>query len=165
MSVLMSIQEDDFDIGVEHQRLKSAGNGVGAIVTFTGLVREFESDPKSADFQANLSTLTLEYYPEMTEQLLAEIIQQSFDRWPLVGVSVVHRVGSLKPNDQIVFVGVASEHRQEAFQAAQFLMDYLKTRATFWKKIEVDGESHWAEAKVSDNVAAAKWEGGNVEKC
>ena len=71
----------------------------------------------------------------------------------------MHRVGSLKPNDQIVFVGVASEHRLEAFQAAQFLMDYLKTRATFWKKIEMDGQSHWAEAKVSDNVAAAKWEG------
>jgi len=159
MSVLMSIQEDDFDIGVEHLRLKSSGNGVGAIVTFTGLVREFESEPKSADFQGNLSTLTLEYYPEMTEKLLAEIIQQSFDRWPLVAVSVVHRVGSLKPNDQIVFVGVASEHRLEAFQAAQFLMDYLKTRATFWKKIEMDGQSHWAEAKVSDNVAAAKWEG------
>jgi molybdopterin synthase catalytic subunit len=95
----------------------------------------------------------------MTEKLLAEIIQQSFDRWPLIAVSVVHRVGSLKPNDQIVFVGVASEHRLEAFQAAQFLMDYLKTRATFWKKVEADGQSHWAEAKVSDNVAAAKWEG------
>jgi molybdopterin synthase catalytic subunit len=123
------------------------------------LVREFESEPKSADFQGNLSTLTLEYYPEMTEKLLAEIIQQSFDRWPLIAVSVVHRVGSLKPNDQIVFVGVASEHRLEAFQAAQFLMDYLKTRATFWKKIEMNGQSHWAEAKVSDNVAATKWEG------
>ena len=157
----MSIQEDDFDIGVEHLRLKSAGNGVGAIVTFTGLVREFEGDPKSADFQANLSTITLEYYPEMTEKLLAAIIQQSFDRWPLIAVSVVHRVGSLKPNDQIVFVGVASEHRLEAFQAAQFLMDYLKTKATFWKQVSQDGQQHWVESKDSDTDAASRWDSKN----
>ena len=144
----MSIEEDDFDMGVEDLRLRSSGNGVGAIVNFTGLVREFESEPKSADFQGNQATLTLEYYPEMTEKLLAEIIQQSFDRWPLIAVSVVHRVGSLKPNDQIVFVGVACEQRLEAFQAAQFLMDYLKTRATSWKKIAGDAPSHCAEAQV-----------------
>ena len=160
----MSIQENDFDIGVEHQRLKAVGNGVGAISTFTGLVREFEGDSKNPDDQANLSTLTLEHYPEMTEKLLSEIIQQSFDRWPLIAVSVVHRIGILKPNDQIVFVGVASEHRQDAFQAAQFVMDYLKTRATFWKKVEVDGRSHWSDAKASDAAAMAKWEDLDSEK-
>lgn len=115
----------------------------GAIVTFTGLVREFAGD----------QALTLEHYPAMTQAVLTTIAQQATTRWALQGATIVHRVGPLNPNEQIVFVGVASSHRQAAFEACHFMIDLLKTRAPFWKK---EGKN-WVEAKLSDQKAAKRW--------
>ena len=120
------------------------------MVTFSGLVRDFESDD-------SIESLSLQHYPGMTEKLLQEIVDQAHQRWSLIGSTVTHRVGKLLPGDQIVFVGVASEHRADAFEAAQFLMDYLKTKATFWKKVSQNGEQHWIESKQSDSAAAERW--------
>jgi len=158
MSISISVQAKDFDLGAEYDRLRSIGDGLGAIVTFTGLVRDFESRPEEPQYSRKLTTLTLQHYPEMTERLLSDIVEQALTRWSLLGVTVIHRIGSLSPNDQIVLVGVASTHRHDAFQAAEFVMDYLKTRATFWKKAHVDGQEQWLDAKRSDANAAARWD-------
>ena len=158
MGVVISVQTEDFDLSAEYERLRSIGDGVGAIVTFTGLVRDFESTLDQPNYSKKLTTLTLQHYPEMTERLLSEIVENALSRWSLLGVTVIHRVGSLSPNDQIVFVGVASTHREDAFESAQFLMDYLKTRATFWKKAKVSGEEQWLDAKDSDASAAERWD-------
>ena len=131
---------------------------VGAVVIFTGLVREFESLDKFVDSEKKLSGLALQHYPKMTENLISKSIDEANTRWLLNGITVIHRVGHLQPNDQIVFVGVASQHRQQAFEAAQFLMDYLKTKATLWKQVLVGGEWHWIDAKESDNDAITKWD-------
>jgi molybdopterin synthase catalytic subunit len=158
MGIAIRVQANDFNLGAEYDQLRSIIDGLGAIVTFTGLVRDFESYPEDPQCSRKLTTLTLQHYPEMTERLLAEIVEQALARWSLLGVTIIHRIGSLSPNDQIVFVGVASTHRQDAFQAAEFLMDYLKTRATFWKKAHVDGQEQWLDAKHSDANAAARWD-------
>ena len=150
----IQIQPQDFDLTEEYQKLRELSSTVGAVVTFTGLVRDFEVD-------SSIDSLSLQHYPGMTETLLQEIVDQANKRWNLIGSTVIHRVGELLPKDQIVFVGVASQHRADAFEAAQFLMDYLKTKATFWKQVSQDGRHHWVESKDSDAHAAARWDSNN----
>ena len=147
----ISIQADDFDIGAEVDRLRSGGNATGAIVTFSGLVRDLEKD-------SQVQALILEHYPGMTESSLEKIIQEAEQRWPIQDVTVIHRIGELAAGDQIVMVAVASAHRQAAFEACEFIMDYLKTRAPFWKKCRDEKGETWVEAKASDNDASQRWE-------
>jgi len=150
MNATIRIQTDDFDLAAEYQLLRQLDAAVGAVVTFTGLVRDLEKN-------TSINSLTLQHYPGMTESLLQEIVDQAQQRWDLVGVTVIHRVGELLPSDQIVLVGVASQHRADAFEAAQFVMDYLKTKATFWKKVDQHGQQHWVESKGSDQAASDRW--------
>jgi len=148
------IQTHDFDLAGEYQQLRELSSTVGAVVTFTGLVRDFELD-------GSIDSLSLQHYPGMTETLLQEIVDQANKRWNLIGSTVIHRVGELLPRDQIVFVGVASQHRADAFEAAQFVMDYLKTKATFWKQVSQDGKQHWVASKDSDTDAVTRWNANN----
>ncbi len=150
MQIRICVQTDDFDMATEYQRLCDQHADVGAIVSFTGLVRELEGD-------SPINSLTLEHYPGMTERLLKDIVNQAAERWQLFATTVIHRVGKLLPSDQIVFVAVVSRHRADAFAAAQFIMDYLKTKATLWKKIDQQGQQHWVESKDTDRVAAERW--------
>ena len=145
--MVVRITEDDFDIAAEHQKLKSVT--AGAIVTFTGTVRDL------AD--GGLQAMTLEHYPGMTESEIEAIVATAQARWPLTAVSVIHRVGRLQPLDNIVFVGCASAHRGAAFDAANFIMDYLKTNAPFWKKEDGPDGAKWVDARDSDTVALARW--------
>ncbi len=143
------VQTDDFDINAEIAALTNGRADIGAVVTFTGLVR---------DAEGSVSEMTLEHYPGMTEAALTEIEAEARARWPLQGVTIIHRVGPLAPADQIVLVIAASRHRQAAFEAAAFLMDYLKTRAPFWKKeASPDGDASWVDARESDEAAAERW--------
>jgi molybdopterin synthase catalytic subunit len=145
------VQREDFDIGAEVARLTAGRTGIGAIVTFTGTVRGENDD-------AGLAAMTLEHYPGMTEAELARVEAEAAQRWPLQASLIVHRVGTLKPGDNIVLVVTASAHREAAFAAAEFLMDYLKTRAPFWKKeLAADGEERWVDARDSDEAAAGRW--------
>ncbi|CAN1724390.1 molybdopterin synthase catalytic subunit [Hyphomicrobium sp. 1Nfss2.1] len=145
------VQTEDFDLSAETERLIGGRRDVGAIVTFTGKVR-------GDDDGREVSTLTLEHYPEMTEAEMARIEQEAMQRWPLQAVLMLHRVGELKAGDNIVLVIAASAHRQAAFEAASFLMDYLKTRAPFWKKeTGADGASTWVESRTEDDDAADRW--------
>ena len=147
---MISIQEDNFDIARECALLSQASPSVGALVTFIGLVRDFNDGDV-------VSGLFLEHYPGMTEKVLADIIAQAKKRWPLLGVRIVHRVGQLGPGDQIVFVGVTSEHRAAAFEACDFLMDFLKTKAPFWKKETGVGVDRWVETRRSDDESTRRW--------
>jgi len=156
------VQTEAFDIGAEHARIAALGHGTGAIASFTGLMRDNnEGDPVHA--------MTLEHYPGMTESALVEIVTDARDRWALEAVTVVHRVGKLKPGDAIVLVLTASAHRGEAFAACEFIMDFLKTRAPFWKKEDTSFGSRWVEARDSDDDAAARWHAsggaGPAESC
>jgi molybdopterin synthase catalytic subunit len=145
------VQHEDFDIGAEVARLTTGRTDIGAIVTFTGTVRA-ENDG------AGVAGMTLEHYPGMTEAELARVEAEAGQRWPLQASLIVHRVGTLKPGDNIVLVVTASAHRQAAFAAAEFLVDYLKTRAPFWKKERTGkGEERWVEARDSDEAAAGRW--------
>ena len=145
------VQREDFDIGAEVARLAAGRTDIGAIVTFTGVVRA-ENDG------AGVAAMTLEHYPGMTEAELARVEAQAAQRWPLQASLVVHRVGTLEPGDNIVLVVTASAHREAAFAAAEFLMDYLKTRAPFWKKETApDGSQRWVEAREADERAAERW--------
>ena len=144
------VQEADFDIGKELEALTRGGRGVGAIASFVGLVRD-------ANDGTNVSGMTLEHYPGMTEKALEDICAQARARWNLIDTLVVHRVGALKPGDRIVLVGVSGAHRGEAFEACEFIMDYLKTRAPFWKREDTPHGSRWVEARASDDSAAEKW--------
>lgn len=145
------VQTDDFDIGREIDRLKAGRTDIGAIVTFTGTVR--------GKAGGGVSSMTLEHYPGMTEAELARVEAEAVSRWPLAGSLIVHRIGELQPGDNIVLVIAASAHRQAAFDAAAFLMDYLKTRAPFWKKeTGLDGSGNWVDARESDEAARARWE-------
>jgi molybdopterin synthase catalytic subunit len=143
----VAIQAEPFDIAAEIAALSGGGN-VGAVVTFTGHVR---SDSTTTE-------LNLEHYPGMTEREIARHIADAEARWPLLGVTVIHRIGALKPGDAIVLVVTASAHRKAAFEAAEFLMDFLKTRAPFWKRETRGGETHWVDARQSDDAAAKRWE-------
>ena len=142
------ITEQDFDIDAEYSALKTAG--VGAVVIFAGVVRD------SAENQ-ELRAMTLEHYPGMTEKEITIITEQARARWPLQGVRVIHRVGRLLPEENIVFVGCASAHRSAAFESAAFIMDYLKTKAPFWKKEETATEARWVDAREADEAALTKW--------
>ena len=147
------VQAEDFDIGAEVRRLTAGRTDIGAIVTFTGTVRGGSGDDA-------IVAMTLEHYPGMTEAELARVEAEAAKRWPLQASLIVHRVGALKPGDNIVLVVTASAHREAAFAAAEFLMDYLKTRAPFWKKeTRADGTTHWVDARTSDDEAAERWDG------
>ncbi|AXK38899.1 molybdopterin synthase catalytic subunit MoaE [Crenobacter cavernae] len=148
----VAVQTKAFDAGAELARL-SADPAVGALVSFTGLVRDYGDT-------TGVAALELEHYPGMTEKALMAIVDDARARWPLSAATVVHRVGRLALGDAIVLVVVAASHRRDAFAAAEYLMDYLKTRAPFWKKeIGRDGTAHWVEAKASDEAAAGRWTG------
>jgi molybdopterin synthase catalytic subunit len=144
------IQEQDFDVSSELAALRAGDTRVGAVATFTGLVRDLNDG-------AQVSTLTLEHYPGMTDKALAQIVDDAKQRWDIYDALVIHRVGPLKPGDQIVLVAVTSAHRGESFAACQFIMDYLKTRAPFWKKEQTPEGERWVEARASDEDAAARW--------
>ena len=144
------VQEGAFDAGAELNALHAANLGIGAVLGFVGYVRDFNDGQE-------VSGLFLEHYPGMTEKALAAIVAEAEQRWPLLRVEVVHRVGALAPGEPIVFVGTASSHRQAAFDAGNFIMDYLKTRAPFWKKETGSAGEHWVEGRDSDQAAAARW--------
>ncbi|HWQ39728.1 MAG TPA: molybdopterin synthase catalytic subunit MoaE [Burkholderiales bacterium] len=144
------VQTEDFDAGAEAARLRAGNPKIGAVASFIGVVR----DVNDGD---SVSELTLEHYPGMTERALQKIVDEARSRWDLYDVLVVHRVGRLKPTDQIVLVVVTSAHRSEAFRACEFLMDYLKTRAPFWKKEHTPGGTRWVDARASDDAAASRW--------
>ena len=145
------VQTDDFDISREIAALTAGRCDIGAVVTFTGLVR-------GVSHGAELATMTLEHYPGMTEAELARVEADAHARWPLQASLIVHRVGALAPGANIVLVIAASAHRHAAFEAAEFLMDYLKTRAPFWKKeTGADGQGTWVDARESDHAAVQRW--------
>ncbi|MFN9210947.1 MAG: molybdopterin synthase catalytic subunit MoaE [Betaproteobacteria bacterium] len=144
------VQHEDFDAGAEIARLRGADARVGAVASFIGVAR----DPNDG---AAVGTLTLEHYPGMTERALLDICAPAQRRWDLLDLLVIHRVGELKPTDQIVLVVVTSSHRGEAFAACQFVMDYLKTDAPFWKKEATPAGTRWVEARASDDAARNRW--------
>ena len=145
------VQTDDFDAGRELAALRSGDCSVGAVAAFIGTVRDVNAD-------ASVSSMTLEHYPGMTEKALSDIVAEAKTRWDIVDALVIHRVGALKPADQIVLVGVTSAHRGEAFAACEFIIDYLKTRAPFWKKEDTAAGARWVDARTSDDDAAARWQ-------
>ncbi len=141
------IQTEDFDAGAECSALAADRPQIGAVVAFTGLVRG----------GGGLTCLTLEHYPGMSEREIARHVDEAEKRWPIAGVTVIHRVGNLVPGERIVLVAVASAHRRAAFEAAEFLMDYLKTRAPFWKRERRGAETQWIDASETDEDAAIRW--------
>ena len=145
------IQSQDFDVTKENKKLNS--NQPGAIVNFVGIVRGFDENQKEP-----IHSLTLEHYPGMTESEIENIVKESFQRWSISAVTVIHRIGKLLPSDQIVFVGVASKHRQNAFDGCNFIMDWLKTKAPFWKVEENENKNNWVEFNSLDNDATKKWD-------
>jgi molybdopterin synthase catalytic subunit len=150
MNARVSIQTEDFDLSAEVARLRADEKGVGAVCTFVGTVRD-RNDGQS------VSTMELEHYPGMTEKSIEAMIDEAHQRFDIFGARVIHRVGLLQPLDQIVLVAVTSAHRGESFQACEFLMDYLKTQAPFWKKEQTPEGARWVDARVSDDAALAKW--------
>jgi molybdopterin synthase catalytic subunit len=147
----VSVQEADFDVGAEIAALSAGRAEVGAVASFVGLVRD-------ANDGNGVFAMTLEHYSGMTEAALAEIVAEAQQRWALLGVRVIHRHGRLLPCERIVFVGVASAHRGDAFAACEFIMDYLKTRAPFWKREETPDGARWVDARETDDSAAARWD-------
>jgi len=152
---MISVQQQDFDFSKEYDDLRKSSPQSGAIVMFVGLVRDFSEDH-------TIKKMTLEHYPGMTENTLQKIVDQAKERWPLEAVRIIHRVGDLYAQDQIVLVGVSSAHRIAAYEASQFIMDILKTEAPFWKKestVNAEGEEdqRWVDAKHSDDQQAEKW--------
>ena len=145
------IQSEDFDAGREIAALRRDNPGIGAIASFIGVVRDVNDGERVAE-------MTLEHYPGMTEKSIAGIIDQAKARWRVFDALVVHRVGLLKPLDQIVLVVVTGAHRGDAFAACEFIMDYLKTRAPFWKKEQTVEGARWVEARASDDIAAGRWQ-------
>lgn len=146
---LISVQQEDFDISAEITGLKSGNHDIGAIVTFTGTVR---------DSGGSLTSMTLEHYPGMTEAELNRIAAEAEAKWPLLGCRIIHRYGTLKPGDNIVLVIAMSAHRKAAFEAADFLMDYLKSKAPFWKKEQTGTKASWVDAKEKDEAALKRWQ-------
>jgi molybdopterin synthase catalytic subunit len=147
------VQTDDFDLGAEVNALRAGNARIGAIAAFVGLVRDVNDG-------TGVATLTLEHYPAMTQKALVEIVEQAAARWDVIDATVIHRVGKLHPTDQIVLVVVASGHRGDAFQASEFIMDYLKTRAPFWKKELTPAGERWVAARDSDDAALSRWQTG-----
>lgn len=146
----ISVQTDAFDAGQLLNQMQAKQLGIGAVASFVGYVRDYNQD-------AAVSELLLEHYPGMTEKALEKIVEQAEQRWPLLRVKVVHRVGLLGLGEPIVFVAVASAHRQAAFAACEFIMDYLKARAPFWKKEHTEQGARWVDGRDSDQQAAARW--------
>jgi molybdopterin synthase catalytic subunit len=149
---MIRVQREDFDIGAEIARLSAGRSDIGGVASFVGLVRGAGSgggDPVSA--------MTLEHYPGMTEKALAEVEGEARRRWSAIDIAIIHRFGKLLPGERIVFVGVAAAHRGEAFAACEFLVDWLKTRAPFWKLEEGPAGSRWVEARAGDDLRAARW--------
>lgn len=144
------VQAEDFDIAAEIAALTAGRADIGAVVTFTGLVRDMAG-------AETIEAMELEHYPGMTEKALAAIEAEARERWPLQGTTIIHRTGRLAPGDRIVLVVAASPHRQAAFEAAAFLMDYLKTRAPFWKREETPDGGRWVDARAEDDAAADRW--------
>ena len=147
----IAIQSADFDAGTEISRLREMSAETGAVATFVGVVSDINDG-------SSVASLQLEHYPGMTEKSIAAIIDQAESRWPLLAVRVIHRIGSLAVRDQIVFVGVSSRHRGAAFGACEFIMDFLKTRAPFWKKEETDTGARWVDVRSSDEEATQRWQ-------
>jgi molybdopterin synthase catalytic subunit len=144
------VQTEDFDISRELTALRGDDARVGAVAAFIGTVRDVND-------ALAVTTMTLEHYPGMTEKSVAAIVDEAKSRWDIIDALVIHRIGALKPTDQIVLVGVTSAHRGEAFAACEFIMDFLKTRAPFWKKEETPTGPRWVEARVADDDAATRW--------
>jgi molybdopterin synthase catalytic subunit len=151
MQAKVRLQREDFDVAVEAAELSRGRTDIGALVTFTGICRGAESGEP-------IAALTLEHYPGMAEDEIARHVDEAKSRWPLLGVTVIHRYGRIAPGENIVLVLTASSHREAAFAAAEFLMDYLKTRAPFWKQVESASNKTWVEAKDVDDAAAARWQ-------
>ena len=151
MTARVTISPADFDVCGELDELRRGDAGVGAVVCFVGTVRDRDGD------RAGIQALELEHYPGMTERAIESMIDEAFRRFDIRGARVVHRVGPLMPMDPIVLVAVTSAHRGQAFQACEFLMDYLKTQAPFWKKETTPEGARWVDARVSDDVAARRW--------
>lgn len=145
------VQTADFDVGAEIAAMRAGNPGIGAIASFVGLVRDINDG-------AGVSEMTLEHYPGMTEKALEAIVAEALTRWDVYGVRVIHRVGRLLPTEQIVLVAVSSAHRGEAFAACEFVMDYLKTRAPFWKREVTPDGARWVDARETDDSAAERWQ-------
>ncbi len=147
------VQQEDFDLSAEVAALRAGQPGVGAVAAFVGLVRDMNEG-------SGVSEMALEHYPGMTEKALEAIVAEARARWDILGARIIHRVGTLQPCDQIVLVAVSSAHRGEAFAACEFIMDYLKTRAPFWKREVTPAGARWVDARETDDSAAARWETG-----
>ena len=150
----ISIQTQDFDATAELALLHGNRTDIGAVASFVGFVREVNSEP---NHQKNVSSMMLEHYPGMTEKALAAIVEQAQQRWKIIDATIIHRVGVLQAAEQIVLVAVASAHRGDAFAACEFIMDYLKTEAPFWKKETTADGDQWVDAKVTDDAARERW--------
>ena len=151
IAMTIRISEEDFDLGIEVATLRAGQPQVGAVVAFVGTVRDMNDG-------ARVAAMTLEHYPGMTERSIQAIVDQASQRWQLFGTRVIHRVGPLLPQDQIVLVAVSAAHRGEAFAACEFIMDYLKTEAPFWKKEDTPAGARWVDARTTDDAALAKWQ-------
>ncbi|MEQ8355170.1 MAG: molybdenum cofactor biosynthesis protein MoaE [Kiloniellaceae bacterium] len=149
------VQEQDFDVGKELSELTKGNHAIGGLAVFVGLVRDHVGIQGGGG--SEISAMTLEHYPAMTDKMLAKIEAEARERWPLEASLVIHRHGRLEPGDRIVMVAAASSHRQAAFEACEFLMDWLKTKAPFWKLEETDKGALWVDARDSDDTAAARW--------
>jgi molybdopterin synthase catalytic subunit len=147
------LQSEPFDAAIEAKKLSRGRTDVGALVTFTGICRGDEAGEP-------IAALTLEHYPGMAEAEIERHVAEAAARWPLIGVTVIHRYGRIQPGEDIMMVATASSHREAAFAAAEFLMDFLKTRAPFWKQVEKSGGKTWVDAKQSDDAAAGRWKSG-----
>lgn len=150
MTAIIRLQREPIDVAGEVKKLTAGRKDIGAVVTFTGICRADEDG-------APIAALTLEHYPGMAETEIARHVEEARARWPLMAALVIHRHGRIRPGEDIVLVATASSHRQAAFAAAEFLMDYLKTRAPFWKQVEAAGGTSWVEAKSADDAAAERW--------
>ncbi len=155
---MISLQNEDFDTAKEYAALRERAGDAGAIVTFTGLVRELYDLADQGQQQNQVQSLYLEHYPGMTEKCLQEIQTQAEQRWPLLATRIIHRIGELNGKEQIVFVATASAHRHAAFESAQFIMDYLKSKAPFWKKQKTGKDSNWVESREIDQTVLNRWE-------
>lgn len=151
MTPTVRLQREPFDVGAEAAKLARGRDSVGALITFTGVCRGTENGEP-------IAALTLEHYPDMAEAEIMRHAAEAASRWPLLGVTIIHRYGRITPGENIVLVVTASSHREAAFAAAEFLMDYLKTRAPFWKQVETASGKTWVAAKAADDTAAGRWE-------
>ncbi|MDO9468602.1 MAG: molybdopterin synthase catalytic subunit MoaE [Thiobacillus sp.] len=147
----IAVQTETFDLGAEVDAMRAGRTDIGAIASFVGLARDLNEG-------SGVAAMTLEHYPGMTEKALAKLVDDANARWALLDVTVIHRIGRLLPGDPIVLVAVASPHRGEAFAACEFIMDFLKTQAPFWKNEETADGTRWVEARASDDAAAARWD-------